>query len=178
MRNLNYAVHLSDFEAEPQRLLASASPGPGLLLLDRWALDARRRRELVERLCATRRPWISVMIPGNAADPQEHARADDLARETDAVLAPRADESDGHRTPSAGLPSLEAFSKAIPGAVKAAVRHFEANAPTYPPPGSGGPMPRVLPGGIGYGVNAFGGRGHSADQDKNHADKAEGSSDD
>ncbi|MFG2720463.1 TIR-like protein FxsC [Streptomyces sp. NPDC048416] len=178
VRNLNYAVHLSDFEAEPQRLLASGAPGPGLLLLDRWALDARRRRDLVDQLCATRRPWISVMVPGNVEDPENRSRGEELAQQTDVVLAGRIDDSDGHRTPSAGLPTLEAFSKAIPGAVKAAVRHFEAHAPTYPPPGSGGPMPRVLPNGIGYGISDSGGRGHSTDQDKNYGDKAEGSSDD
>ncbi|MFD7014175.1 TIR-like protein FxsC [Streptomyces sp. NPDC059161] len=179
VRNLNYTVHLSDFEAEPQRILASGPPtGPGLLLLDRWALDARRRRELVDQLCAAPRPWISVMVPGNAADPQTRAYNEELTQQTDSVLASRTDESDGHRTPSAGLPTLEAFSKAIPGAVKAAVRHYEANAPTYPPPGSGGPMPRVLPGGIGYGTNGPASRGQSTDQDKNNGDKAEGSSDD
>ncbi|MEV8528437.1 TIR-like protein FxsC [Streptomyces sp. NPDC052000] len=179
VRNLNYTVHLSDFEAEPQRILASGPPtGPGLLLLDRWALDARRRRELVDQLCAAPRPWISVMVPGNAADPQTRAYNEELTQQADSVLASRTDESDGHRTPSAGLPTLEAFSKAIPGAVKAAVRHYEANAPTYPPPGSGGPMPRVLPGGIGYGTNGPASRGQSTDQDKNNGDKAEGSSDD
>ncbi|MFI6685075.1 TIR-like protein FxsC [Streptomyces sp. NPDC050485] len=179
VRNLNYTVHLSDFEAEPRRILASGPPaGPGLLLLDRWALDARRRRELVDQLCAAPRPWISVMVPGNAADPQTRAYNEELTQQTDSVLSSRTDESDGHRTPSAGLPTLEAFSKAIPGAVKAAVRHYEANAPTYPPPGSGGPMPRVLPGGIGYGTNGPGSRGQSTDQGKNNGDKAEGSSDD
>ncbi|MER5559844.1 MULTISPECIES: TIR-like protein FxsC [Streptomyces] len=178
VRNLNYTVHLSDFEAEPQRLLASGPPGPGLLLLDRWALDARRRRELLDQLGASRRPWISVMVPGNVADPETRARNEELSQQADAALATRVDESDGHRTPSAGLPTLEAFSKAIPGAVKAAVKHYEANAPTYPPPGSGGPMPRVLPGGIGYGAGGPSGRGQSTDQDKNHGDKAEGSSDD
>ncbi|MFI6475842.1 TIR-like protein FxsC [Streptomyces sp. NPDC050516] len=174
-----YTVHLSDFEAEPGRLLDSEPPaGPGLLLLDRWALDARSRRELMAQLCATPRPWISVMVPGSEADPQTRAHDGELSRQTDDALATRVDESDGHRTPSAGLPTLEAFSKAIPGAVKSAVRYYEANAPTYPPPGSGGPMPRVLPRGIGYGVSGPGGRGQSTDQDKNNGDKAEGSSDD
>ncbi|MEU9195579.1 TIR-like protein FxsC [Streptomyces hundungensis] len=178
VRNLNYTVHLSDFEAEPHRLLASGPPGPGLLLLDRWALDARRRRELLDQLGASRRPWISVMVPGNVADPQSRARDEELSSQTDAALSTRVNESDGHRTPSGGLPTLEAFSKAIPGAVKAAVRHYEAHAPTYPPPGSGGRMPRVLPGGIGYGAPGPTGRGRSTDQEKNLGDKAEGSSDD
>ncbi|RCH70670.1 TIR domain-containing protein [Streptomyces sp. SDr-06] len=195
VRKLSYTVHLSDFEAEPQRLLAAGPPtGPGLLLLDRWALDARERRDLVAQLSVTPRPWISVMVPGNEADPQSRAHHEELSQRTEAALAARVNEADGHRTPSAGLPTLEAFSKAIPAAVKAAVRHYEANAPTYPPPGSGGPMPRVLPGGIGYGVSGASGRGHGmdddldeidgttdgqdTDQDKNNGDKAEGSSDD
>lgn len=188
-------VHLSDFEAEPQRLLDSDPPtGPGLLLLDRWALDARHRRDLMTQLCASPRPWISVMVPWSQADPQTRSREEELSRHTDDALAPRVDESHGHRTPSAGLPTLDAFSKAIPGAVRAAVRHYEAHGPTYPPPGSGGPMPRVLPGGLGYGVSGPGGRGpnmdenpdedtddqddQATDQDKNNGDKAEGSSDD
>uniref|UniRef100_A0AAU2UX74 FxsC protein n=1 Tax=Streptomyces sp. NBC_00003 TaxID=2903608 RepID=A0AAU2UX74_9ACTN len=138
LRNLNYTVHLSDFEAEPHRLLDSNPPtGPALLLLDRWALDARHRRDLMTQLCATRRPWISVMVSGSVDDPQTRARDEELSQRTDNALATRVDESHGHRTPSAGLPTLDAFSKAIPGAVRAAVRHYEAHAPTYPPPGSG-----------------------------------------
>ncbi|AVZ71784.1 FxsC protein [Streptomyces lunaelactis] len=177
VRNLDYRVRVGEFEADAERLLAADSPqAPGLLLLDRWALDAPHRRELVRRLCAEERPWFSVMIPWNREDPESRQREGELNRVTERSLAPRLEERSGHRTPSGGLPTLEAFSQELPGAVKAADRHYAAHARTYPPQGPSDPIPRVLPSGIGYGAGVPASTARDADQGKGNADKGQVSS--
>ncbi|WP_328680497.1 TIR-like protein FxsC [Streptomyces sp. NBC_00322] len=176
VRNLDYRVSVGDFETEAERLLAPGPPrAPSLLLLDRWALDAPHHRDLVRRLCAEDRPWISVMIPWNREDPESRQREEELSAATEESLAPRPEASGGHRSSSGGLPTLEAFSQELPGAVKSADKHYAAHARTYPPPGPSAPIPRVLPSGIGYGAAVPASTAHDTEQPKGNADKGEGS---
>lgn len=176
VRNLDYRVRVGEFEAEAERLLAPGPPqAPGLLLLDRWALDAPHRRELVRRLCAEDRPWISVMIPWNREDAESRLRNEEFRAATEESLAARPDERGGHRSPTGGLPTLEAFSQELPGAVKAADRHYAAHAPAYPPTGPADPLPHVLPSGIGYRAGVPASVTQDADQEKDNSDKGEGS---
>lgn len=152
VRNLDYQVRVGDFETEAERLLGSDRPtAPGLLLLDRWALDVPHRRELVRRLGEVGRPWISVMVPWNRDDPDSGRRESELRAVTEEALEPRSEQESGHRSHGGGVPTLEAFSQELPGAVKAAERHYAAHAETFPPPGEGGQIPRLLLDGVGYG---------------------------
>ncbi|WP_406859204.1 TIR-like protein FxsC [Streptomyces sp. HUAS MG47] len=155
VRNLDYRVNVGEFDADAGRMLASGPPSaPGLLLLDRWALTTRHGRELVDRLCAEDRPWISVMVPWNRLDPESASREPELRDIADAALAPRQLESAGHRSPGGGLLTLEAFNQELPRAVEAAEKHYKAHARTFPPEGPSIPLPRLLPEGIGYGAEA------------------------
>lgn len=173
VRNLDYLVRVGDFEAEAERLLASGEPSaPGLLLLDEWALEAPHRRALLHRLCADDRPWISIMVPWNREDPESGHRPDSEHSAAGIFAQVRAG---GHRSPSPGLPTLEAFSEELPKAVRSADRHYTAHAKTYPPEGRGGPVPRVLPGGVGYGAGVPATPSDGVHPGKETADEAEGS---
>ncbi|MET7549521.1 TIR-like protein FxsC [Streptomyces sp. NPDC005479] len=155
VRNLDYQVRVGEFEAEAERLLGSDRPtAPGLLLLDRWALDAPHRRALVRRLSEGHRPWISVMIPWNRDDPDSGRRESELRAVAEEALEPRSEREAGHRSHGGGVPTLEAFSQELPGAVRAAERHYVAHAETFPPVGGGGGIPRLLLDGVGYGSSS------------------------
>ncbi|HET6355329.1 TIR-like protein FxsC [Streptomyces sp.] len=173
IRNLDYRVSVGDFETEAERLLAPGPPqAPGLLLLDRWALDAPFRRELLRRLCAEDRPWISVIIPWNRDDPDSAHREAELSAVTEESLAPRPQEAGGHRSAIDRLPTLEAFSRELPAAVKAADKHYVAHARTYPPQGPRNPIPRVLPSGVGFGAGVPASTAREAD--RGQADHGQG----
>lgn len=175
VRNLDYLVRVGDFEAEAERLLAAGGPSaPGLLLLDQWALEAPHRRDLLRRLCAQDRPWISIMVPWNREDPDSVHRSESLHSAAEIFAA---ETTGGHRSPGAGVPTLEAFSEELPRAVRAADRHYTAQAKTYPPEGRGGRIPRVLPGGVGYGADVHVTPPDGSHQAKANADDVEGSSD-
>ncbi|MEJ8633614.1 MULTISPECIES: TIR-like protein FxsC [Streptomyces] len=174
VRNLDYRVRVGEFEAEAERLLAPGPPhSPGLLILDRWALDDPHRRELMRRLGAADRPWISVMVPWNREDPESGVREDELRTATEEALAARLEDGGGYRSPSGGVPTLEAFSKELPGAVKAAGKYYTAHAPTFPPEGPSERVPRVLPSGIGYGAGLPASTTGDAGQALGNADKEE-----
>lgn len=177
VRNLDYRVSVGEFEADAGRMLAPGPPrAPGLLLLDRWALATEHGRELVERLSAEDRPWISVMVPWNRSDPDSAPQENSLRQIADEVLAPREVETAGHRSPGGGLLSLEAFNQELPRAVKAAERHYKAHARTFPPEGPSTPLPRVLPSGIGYGADVPELPDQRTDEGPSKSEKGEGSS--
>ncbi|MFI6644153.1 TIR-like protein FxsC [Streptomyces sp. NPDC050504] len=142
--NLNYQVHVGDFEWDAERMLEAGPPrAPGLLLLDRWALDSPQRREILHRLCSRKRPWISVMVPWNADDPVPPGREAELRSLTESLLAPRTAEGSGHRSVNGGIPNLPAFGTELPAAVRQAADYYAAHAKTYPPEGEPSARPRV-----------------------------------
>ncbi|MEU1039631.1 TIR-like protein FxsC [Streptomyces sp. NPDC005907] len=144
VRTMDYRVHVGDFENEADRLLGSWPPdSPGLLLLDRWALDSPRRKALMERLCRERRPWISVMIPQHKDDPIPSEWEARLHQLTNEALASRLVEGAGHRSLNGGIRTLDAFGTELQMAVRQAVSFFEAHARTYPPQGQSAPPPRL-----------------------------------
>ncbi|MEV0095509.1 TIR-like protein FxsC [Streptomyces sp. NPDC050738] len=151
VRNLDYEVSVGEFEADADRMLPKGPPPtPGLLLLDHWAANASRGAELLGKLTAENRPWISVMVPWNRADP-DSAHQEDALRATIRSLAPRPADEGGHCSPNGGTPDLYAFDRELPLAVKSAAKHHARHAQTYPPDGDGGSKPQVLPSGVGYG---------------------------
>ncbi|MER5884983.1 TIR-like protein FxsC [Streptomyces sp. NPDC001941] len=175
-RNLDYVVRVREFETDPKQLLIDdgAPPeAPALLLLDRWALDRPDRRELVRRIYAQDRPWVSVMDPWNREDPESPSRESELRRLTDAALTPPAGVRGGHR--SAGMTTLEAFSRELPIAVRAASRGYAEHAPTYPPAGQHQRLPKVLPSGVGYGAGVPVQRTADTDESQGNAEPAEDS---
>ncbi|MET7476460.1 TIR-like protein FxsC [Streptomyces sp. NPDC005648] len=136
VRAMNFRVRVSDFESEADRLLSSGPPAaPALLLLDRWALDSPRGKELMARLAERRRPWISVMIPQYDDDTVPPERDRELRELTDRLLASRQAAGSGHRSPDGGGHTLEAFAVELRKAVGQAVNYFEAHSTTYPPKG-------------------------------------------
>lgn len=91
------------------------------------------------------------MVPWNRDDPDSGQREADLRAVLEGVLESGPAAEFGHRSHSGGVPTLEAFSQELPGAVKAAERHYAAHAETFPPAGSSGALPRLLIDGVGYG---------------------------
>ncbi|NEA62606.1 TIR-like protein FxsC [Streptomyces sp. SID12488] len=149
IRTMNYRVSIGDFESDADQLLSQESPrAPGLVLLDRWALDTPRGQELMRRLCDRKRPWISVMVPQYTGDILPHERERQLQQLTEHILAPRRHENAGHRSPRDGIRSLDAFGADLQKAVGMSVAHYETHARTYPPEGP--PVQRPRLGGPAY----------------------------
>jgi FxsC-like protein len=144
VRAMNFRVSVSDFENDADRLLATGPPtAPTLLLLDRWALDSPRVKELMAQLADQQRPWISVMIPQHRDDTIPPERDRQLQDLTDRALASRHAAGSGHRSPGGGIRTLEAFSVELQKAVRQAVSYYEAYAKTYPPEGPMTDPPRL-----------------------------------
>jgi FxsC-like protein len=141
---MNYRVTVSDFENEPDRLLTMGPPNtPALLLLDRWALDSPRVKELMAQLAEQQRPWISVMIPQHRDDAIPPERDRQLQELTDRVLAARQVVGSGHRSPGGAIRTLEAFQLELQKAVRQAANYYETHAKTYPPKGPPTDPPRL-----------------------------------
>jgi FxsC-like protein len=144
VRTMDYKVNVGDFEADVERMLHPGPPrAPGLLLVDRWALNSARGRELLERLGEEQRPWISVMIPRCEHDIGPPERERRLTALTERALASRTTEGSGHRTLNGGIRTLDAFENELQTAVKQAVASYEAHARTHPPAGAALPQPRL-----------------------------------
>ncbi|NBM18267.1 TIR-like protein FxsC, partial [Streptomyces sp. GC420] len=134
-RNLDYRVSVGLFEEDAENLLDSGPPtAPGLLLLDRWALGSAHRLEMLTRFGAKPRPWMSVMVPWNRADPESNGQERKLSSLADQALTPGPAEPPGSRWfVHDNITSLEAFGDELPHAVSRAAKHYAAHAPAYPP---------------------------------------------
>jgi FxsC-like protein len=133
-RNLDYQVSIGLFEEELDRLLDTEPPtAPGVLLLDRWALRYPERLEKLRRFGQEHRPWISVLVPWNRADPESNGNDESLRSLAEQALAPSNAEDRNRRFIRNGIPSLEAFGEDLHHAVVRATRHYAAHAPAFPP---------------------------------------------
>ncbi|WP_405723001.1 TIR-like protein FxsC [Streptomyces sp. NBC_01537] len=143
-RNLDYQVSVGLFEEGLDRLLDPEPNAPEVLLLDRWAMESPYRRELLARFGREHRPWISVMVPWNRADPESNGHEENLRDLTDQALDPGGvSGSASHRFIRTGIPSLEAFGDDLPDAVGRAARHYAAHAKVFPPQGPPQERPRL-----------------------------------
>lgn len=144
-RNLNYRVSVGVFEDEVERMLEPGPPSaPGILLLDRWALEDPGRRELLKRFGAEYRPWVSVLVPWNREDSDATHRAEELRDVVEQTLSAKLGEGrTAYRLSRNGIATLEAFGDEFPLAVERAAQQYATHAPTFPPPGPSTPRPRL-----------------------------------
>ncbi|MER6398046.1 TIR-like protein FxsC [Kitasatospora sp. NPDC001603] len=136
-RQLGFQATVHEFDDEAEAIIAGSEPSaPGLLLLDRWALQDERRRELVRRFDRSDSTWVSVLEPWNQDDPDCVERHREMGELSDQILRIT------HRSarPSflgavggtPGLGSLEEFDDALPRAAMKAKYAFEGRTRTEP----------------------------------------------
>ncbi|RAG83106.1 hypothetical protein DN069_24015 [Streptacidiphilus pinicola] len=127
-RQAEFHPSIHEFEEEAHRLLRGDAPAsPGLLLLDRWSLLDRDRRELLRRFDAENPTWVGVLEPWPGDDPESERRNDELTRLADDTLRHmRAARRRlyGLRANDA-LAMLEDFEHALPAAAMAAQHAFD-----------------------------------------------------
>ncbi|MFF7214228.1 TIR-like protein FxsC [Streptomyces sp. NPDC008238] len=174
-RNLDYRVSVGVFEEELDRLLDPTPTAPGLLLLDRWALESPERHDMLSRFGSERRPWVSVLVPWNRTDPESNGHEETLRRLADEALDPGRADGPGARFVRNNIPSLEAFSDEVPRAVGRAAKHYAAHAPAFPPQGPHTPRPRLRGPSAGvYGPERSSPHGLHDDRGTTEPDKPEG----
>jgi FxsC-like protein len=93
------------------------------------------------------RPWVSVIIPWNRADPQDQgAEGLELATELEHTLPLILDR--GRRTDFRvavnGVPTLKAFTDVLPTVVAHTTRQYLKHAEAHPAPGPHFPRPRLV----------------------------------
>lgn len=177
-RNLDYRVSVGVFEEELDRLLDPTPTAPGLLLLDRWALASAERREMLSRFGSEHRPWVSVLVPWNRADPESGGHEENLRRLADDALDPSRADGTGGRFVRNNIPSLEVFSDDVPRAVGRAAKHYAAHAPAFPPRGPHSSRPRLRgPSAGAYGSDRSSPHGLHDDRGTTEPDKPEGQDD-
>ncbi|WP_367320208.1 TIR-like protein FxsC [Streptomyces sp. HUAS ZL42] len=153
VRSLDYRVTVSSFDDEPvdedgeSGDAEAESLRPGILLMDRWALADEERRRRLQAYDANSRPWVSVIVPWNRSDLQNHGEdGRGLIEEMERTL-PRITDR-GRRTDVRiavnGVPTLEAFTSVLPAVVAHATRQYFKHAQAQPPPGPHAPRPRLV----------------------------------
>lgn len=137
VRNLDYQPDTKSFEEARKDLLADGIPtGPGLLIVDVWALLDERRRALLARFDALTKPWVSVLVPWNSFDEQT-MRAEETLRATldQALRRKLAEGRVASRMAVRGIPSLNAFDNALIDVLDSVKRHYLRHAHAFPPAG-------------------------------------------
>jgi FxsC-like protein len=127
-RQSEFHPSIHEFEEEAQLLLRGEAPAaPGVLLLDRWSLLDKDRRELLKRFDAENPTWVGVLEPWPGDDPECERRSEELLRLADETLTHMRVERrrrPGERTNGA-LATLEDFEDALPAAAMAAQHAFD-----------------------------------------------------
>ncbi|MFJ9949169.1 TIR-like protein FxsC [Kitasatospora sp. NPDC091207] len=136
-RQLGFQATVHEFDEEAEAIIAGGEPSaPGLLLLDRWALQDERRRELVRRFDRSDSTWVSVLEPWNLDDPDCVERHREMGELSDQILriTHRSARPSflGAAGGTPGLGSLEEFDDALPRAAMKAKYAFEGRTRTEP----------------------------------------------
>ncbi|MFI5531501.1 TIR-like protein FxsC [Kitasatospora sp. NPDC051853] len=126
-RQLGFEPTVHEFEEDEAGLLSGEPPNaPGLVLLDRWALKDDERRGAVARFDQLNPPWVSVLEPWNAEDPDCVAEDRPLTELSARTLRyKRREAKPSFRDGSGELSSLADFEEALPRAVMRAKYAFE-----------------------------------------------------
>ncbi|MFE2429475.1 TIR-like protein FxsC [Streptomyces sp. NPDC059373] len=145
MRGLDYLTSTVSFEEAADELIAGDPPdAPTLMLLDRWALNDPRRRELLAQVDVAARPWVSVIVPWKSDDPDnlslEAPAPSDVEKTLPRVVQRGRSVS---RAATGGVPTLEAFVDVLPAVIQRATAQFTRNAVAHPPRGPAMERPRL-----------------------------------
>ncbi|RAG86965.1 FxsC protein [Streptacidiphilus pinicola] len=127
-RQSEFHPSIHEFEEEAQLLLRGEAPAaPGVLLLDRWSLLDKDRRELLKRFDAQNPTWVGVLEPWPEDDAECERRNEELLRLADETLTHMRVERrrrPGERANGA-LATVEDFEDSLPGAAMAAQHAFD-----------------------------------------------------
>lgn len=89
-RNLGYRPTVTSFEDDTGALLGPGRPaGPGVLVLDPWALDDPAWRAQAAQFDRSERPWIGVVVAWNLHDAETTRERERLLRQVDETLERR-----------------------------------------------------------------------------------------
>ncbi|WP_329127372.1 TIR-like protein FxsC [Streptomyces sp. NBC_01465] len=133
--SLNYQVTVSslDEEAPYEGGKQQGPTRPGVLLVDRWALQDPARRARVADF-GVHRPWVSVVVPRNPHDLQSAAVEESLSRQLAVALPSTLQVRPGAEQAAVeGVSSLEDFAQVLPQIAEAAAQQYLRTAPVYPP---------------------------------------------
>ncbi|MEZ0065123.1 FxsC-like protein [Streptacidiphilus sp. MAP12-20] len=147
-RQSEFHPSIHEFEEEAQLLLRGEAPAaPGVLLLDRWSLLDKDRRELLKRFDAQNPTWVSVLEPWPADDPECERRNEQLTRLADETLTHMRVDRRKFREPNGGvLGTLDDFEDALPGAAMAAQHAFDQQREESRPRQGGSGKPNLRSG--------------------------------
>ncbi|MDH6137505.1 FxsC-like protein [Kitasatospora sp. MAA4] len=131
---------IQEFDAAAGRLLELEQPGgPGVVLLDRWALADPERRELVSDFVRRAPSWVTVVEPWNRDDPQSAAYTSTLSAFSHQMLGraalPSFGSSESAGPDAAGIPTAREFGAAFQHAALRAQKAFKERG--LPRPSSG-----------------------------------------
>jgi FxsC-like protein len=145
VRNLDFQPDTRAFEEARKDLLAGGAPtGPGLLIVDVWALRDEHRRSLLARFDTLDKPWIGVLVPWNTADEETLRAEESLRAHLDQALHRKLAEGRvASRTAVHGIPTLAEFDRALIDVLDSVKRYYLRHALAFPPPGSAIGKPHV-----------------------------------
>jgi FxsC-like protein len=145
VRNLDYQPDTKTFEEARKDLLADGAPtGPGLLIVDAWALLDARRRSLLARFDMLVKPWVGVLVPWNPFDEQTMRAEEQLRAVLNTALGRKLAEGRiASRAAVQGIPSLDVFDQALAEVLESVKRQYLRNARAFPPVGAGTGRPHL-----------------------------------
>ncbi|WP_406197550.1 TIR-like protein FxsC [Streptomyces europaeiscabiei] len=143
VRTMGYKVNVLALDDNSRMLRQKKPKAPGLILLDRWALEATKNQDLMGKLCEEQRPWVSVMIPQYRYDIVPAEREQQLDELTYRTLIPRLADDAGHCAANGSIHDLDAFGSELQRAVASAVFSYWEHIETYPPEGPPIEPPRL-----------------------------------
>jgi len=146
-RNLDFQPDTRTFEETRKDLLADGTPtGPGLLIVDVWALLDDRCRSLLRTFDALVKPWVGVLVPWNAQDGQTVGAEERLRGALNEALGRKLAEGRiASRAAVRGIPTLDDFDQALTEVLASVKRQYLRSALAFPPaePGTGRPYLKV-----------------------------------
>jgi FxsC-like protein len=145
VRNLGYLAEVGDLDEHLDALLGSEQTyGPGVLLVDTWAIMQAECRERLRQIDARGNPCVQLMVPWNRGDADILEAESTLRQSLEGTLKKKlAAGRIDCRIAVNGVPSLEEFSMILPMVVRVAVGHFLRLAQAYPPAGPTMERPRL-----------------------------------
>ncbi|MFE7836240.1 TIR-like protein FxsC [Streptomyces sp. NPDC057474] len=143
VRTMGYTVNVEALDDNSRMLHQEKPRAPGLLLIDRWALESTRGKDLMGKLCEEQRPWVSVMIPRHRNDIVAAETEQQLEEHTYRTLIPRLADGAGHCAANGDIRDLDAFGSELQRAIASAVFSYWEHVETYPPEGPPIKPPRL-----------------------------------
>ncbi|MFE2067021.1 TIR-like protein FxsC [Streptomyces sp. NPDC059467] len=144
------------------------SEGPEVLLLDRWLLRDPEHRALLGEFDADDHRRTGLVVPWNAADPDDDADEPGVAAEVESALPRRTSRQRQAGRPTVLGPDERSFSEQFPRVVHWAAAEYLRRAPARVPPGEAPPRFRLS---AGNGQDSWSPQGHRRDAGEEDRDE-------